>query len=164
MASLCLARHCGKRIVLGTWLAASHCAIVLAAPVASADPVSAAPEREQRPAALKPADQGRALNDLSMEELMQVSVMDTPVTSVTKQKARIADAPAAITVLSQDQIRRSGHTSIPELLRMVPGLNVARVNASQWAISARGFNDPYSNKLLVLQDGRTLYNPLFAGV
>ena len=95
---------------------------------------------------------------------MQVSVMDTPVTSVTKQKARIADAPAAITVLSQDQIRRSGHTSIPELLRMVPGLNVARVNASQWAISARGFNDPYSNKLLVLQDGRTLYNPLFAGV
>src|SRR5688500_6593421 len=67
------------------------------------------------------ADAGRTIKDLSIDELMDVSVMDTPVTSVTRQKTRIADAPAAVTVLSAEEIRRSGHTSIAELLRMVPG-------------------------------------------
>jgi iron complex outermembrane receptor protein len=99
------------------------------------------------------------LTSLSLDELMNVEV-----SSVTKHKIRIADAPAAITVIGQEDIRRSGHSSIPELLRMVPGLDVARFNASTWAVSSRGFNSVYSEKLLVLQDGRTLYSPLFSGV
>jgi iron complex outermembrane receptor protein len=105
----------------------------------------------------RPAD--KDLTSLSLDELMNVEV-----SSVTKQSIRIAQAPAAISVISQEDIRRSGHSSIPELLRMVPGLDVARFNANSWAISSRGFNSIYSEKLLVLQDGRTLYSPLFSGV
>ncbi|MDH5668089.1 MAG: TonB-dependent receptor [Nitrospira sp.] len=71
---------------------------------------------------------------------------------------------AAIFIVNQEDIRRSGATSIPEVLRMVPGLNVAKVDGNKWAISARGFNDRYSSKMLVLMDGRTLYTPFFAGV
>jgi len=67
-------------------------------------------------------------------------------------------------VIGQEEIRRSGHTSIPELLRLVPGVNVARISANHWAISARGFNGLYANNLLVLMDGRTVYSPTFAGV
>ena len=108
------------------------------------------------------------LTSLSLEELMDVSIMNTRVTSVTRQRTRVAEAPAAVHVITQDDIRRSGHTSIPELLRLAPGLDIARVNASQWAISARGFNhvfhNRYADKLLVLQDGRPLYNPLSSGI
>ena len=67
-------------------------------------------------------------------------------------------------IQSQEDIRRSGTTTIAELLRRVPGMNVARIDNNKWAISARGFNDPFSNKLLVQRDGRTIYDPLFAGV
>ncbi len=99
------------------------------------------------------------LTRLSLEDLMNVEV-----TSVARQRQKIADAPAAVYVIGQEDIRRSGMTSIPELLRLAPGLDVGRINANQWAISARGFNTPYASHLLVLQDGRTLYNPLFSGV
>ena len=71
---------------------------------------------------------------------------------------------AAVSVLTHDDIRRSGATSIPEALRLVPGLDVARVDAHTWAISSRGFNDVFANKLLVMIDGRTVYTPLFSGV
>jgi len=97
--------------------------------------------------------------DLSLEELLNVEV-----TSVSKQPQRLYDAPAAIYVISNEDIRRSGVTSIPEALRLAPGILVARVNSNAWAVSARGFNGRYANKLLVLQDGRTLYNPIFSGV
>lgn len=96
---------------------------------------------------------------LSLEELMQVEV-----TSVSRTSQKVSDAAAAVFVITQEDIRRSGATTIPDLLRMVPGLQVARINASQWAVSARGFNDRFSNKLLVLIDGRTVYTPLFSGV
>jgi iron complex outermembrane receptor protein len=99
------------------------------------------------------------LTNLSLEDLMNVEV-----TSVSKKKQSIADAPAAVTVISQDDIARSGFSTIPDLLRLVPGMDVARINSSTWAISARGFNGQYANKLLVLQDGRALYTPLYAGV
>jgi iron complex outermembrane receptor protein len=99
------------------------------------------------------------LTSLSLEDLMNVEV-----TSVSKQKQRVGDAPAAISVITQDDIRRSGLTSIPELLRMVPGVEVQQLNAHVWEIGARGFVDVFSNKLLVLQDGRTLYNKAFGGV
>lgn len=101
----------------------------------------------------------RDFADLSLEELM----MET-VTSVSKREQRRTDSAAAVTVLTNDDLRRSGATTIPDALRMVPGLNVNSVNSSQWAVSARGFNQVFSNKLLVLMDGRSVYTPLFSGV
>ena len=99
------------------------------------------------------------LTELSLEELLNVEV-----TSVSKKGQPLAQAAAAIFVITQEDIRRSGVTSIPEALRMAPGINVAKVDDNKWAITARGFNDRYSSKLLVLMDGRTLYTPFFAGV
>ena len=99
------------------------------------------------------------LTELSLEELMTVEV-----TSVSKKKQKLSESPAAIFVITQEDIRRSGVTSIPEALRMAPGIHVARGSNNQWNISARGFNERFTNKLLVLIDGRTVYNPLFAGV
>ncbi|MDJ0621784.1 MAG: TonB-dependent receptor [Desulfocapsaceae bacterium] len=96
---------------------------------------------------------------LSMElsELMKVTV-----TSVSKKEQDIFDAAAAIYVITQKDIRRSGVTSIPEALRMAPGLQVARVASNKWAISSRGLGGQFSNKLLVLVDGRTVYTPGFS--
>ncbi len=99
------------------------------------------------------------LTTLSLEELM-----DIRVTSVSKQPQRISDTAAAVFVITQDDIRRSGATSIPELLRMAPGVQVARIDANKWAISIRGFNGRFATKLLVLMDGRSVYTPLFSGV
>ncbi|HEV2386609.1 MAG TPA: TonB-dependent receptor [Candidatus Acidoferrales bacterium] len=104
-------------------------------------------------------DQSRDISSLSIEQLMQIQV-----TSVSRTKASVEHSAAAIYVITQSDIRRSGATSIPDLLRMVPGLEVAQINAHAWAISARGFNDRFSNKLLVMIDGRTVYSPLFSGV
>ena len=103
-----------------------------------------------------------ALLDLSLEELISLDVPD--VTSVSKRKQRLMDSPAAVYVMSDEDIRRSGATSIPEALRMVPGVQVARLNSNTWSISTRGFNYIFANKLLVLIDGRTVYSPLFSGV
>ncbi len=99
------------------------------------------------------------LTELSLEELM-----DVEVTSVSKRAEPISAAAAAVFVITQEDLRRSGATSIPEALRMVPGVEVARIDASKWAISARGFNGRFANKLLVLIDGRSVYTPLFSGV
>ena len=99
------------------------------------------------------------LADLSLAELM-----NEPVTSVSKKETRLGDAPTAITVITAEDIRRLGITSIPEALRLVPGFDVARIDGSHWAISARGFNLQYANTLLVLVDGRSVYSPAFGGV
>ncbi len=99
------------------------------------------------------------LTNLSLEELLNINV-----TSVSKRPEHLVSAPAAVYVLTNEDIRRSGATSIPEALRAVPGLNVARSDSHTWAISARGFNDAFANKLLVLMDGREVYTPLFSGV
>src|ERR1700730_2447096 len=96
---------------------------------------------------------------LSMEDLMNVQV-----TSVSKRTQKVADAAAAIFVITQEDLRRSGATSIPEALRLVPGLEVARIDENKWAIGSRGFNGRFDNKLLVLIDGRSVYTPLFSGV
>lgn len=101
----------------------------------------------------------RNLGDLSIEELMNETV-----TSVSKREQRVGDAAAAISLLTNDDIRRSGATNIPDALRLVPGMNVATVNSRESAVSARGFINVFSNKLLVLIDGRVVYTPLFAGV
>ncbi len=101
------------------------------------------------------------LADLSIEELGNIQI-----TSVSKHSERLADAPASIFVITGEDIRRSGATRLAEALRLAPNLEVARINASSYAISARGFNQPsgIANKLLVLIDGRTVYTPLFSGV
>jgi iron complex outermembrane recepter protein len=83
--------------------------------------------------------------------------MNVEVTSVSKKEQKLSQVAAAIFVITQEEIRRSGATSIPDLLRMVPGLDVAQINASTWAISARGFNLQFANKLLVLIDGRAVH-------
>lgn len=99
------------------------------------------------------------LTTLSLEELMKVEV-----TSVSKHAQPLFQAAAAIFVISQEDIRRSGVTTIPEALRMAPGIQVARLATHRWAVSSRGFNGEFANKLLVLIDGRTVYSPLFSGV
>src|SRR5438270_8610659 len=97
--------------------------------------------------------------DLSIEELGNIQI-----TSVSRHAERLADAPAAIFVITGEDIRRSGATRLPEALSLAPNLEVARSSASSYAISARGFNNTIANKLLVLIDGRTVYTPLFSGV
>ncbi len=99
------------------------------------------------------------LKDLSIEKLLEVKI-----TSVSKKKEALFTAAAAATVITQEDIKRAGVTSIPEALRLVPGMEVAQINSSRWAISARGFNDFFANKLLVLIDGRSVYTPLYSGV
>ncbi len=90
--------------------------------------------------------------------------MNITVTSASKKEQALSQVAAAIFVMTQEDIRRSGATNIPDLLRMVPGLDVAQINSNTWAISARGFNLQFANKLLVLIDGREVYSPLFGGV
>lgn len=99
------------------------------------------------------------LVDMSLEDLLSVRV-----TSASRKNQRLADTASAVFVINQEDIRRSGVTSIPEALRMVPGLEVARIGNNKWAITSRGFNGRYANKLLVLVDGRSVYTPLFSGV
>lgn len=99
------------------------------------------------------------LADLSLEELSEVRV-----TTVSRQPERIADAPASIYVITSEDVRRTGVTTIPEALRLAPNVQVARTDSVQYAISARGFNNAVGNKLLVMIDGRTVYTPLFSGV
>ncbi|MDG9668694.1 TonB-dependent receptor [Hahella sp. CR1] len=90
--------------------------------------------------------------------------MNTKVTSLAKRSETLQDAAAAVFVISRDDIRRSGVTSIPEALRLAPGVEVTRKGANSWGVALRGFNHDLSNKLLVLIDGRSVYSPLYAGV
>src|SRR4051812_13006365 len=103
----------------------------------------------------------------SISELATMSLEDLSnlrVSTVSKHAERVTDAPAAVFVLTGEDIRRSGATSIPDALRMAPGVQVARLDSHNWAITSRGFNDLYADKLLVLMDGRSVYTPLFSGV
>ncbi|MBD3336801.1 MAG: TonB-dependent receptor plug domain-containing protein [Candidatus Eisenbacteria bacterium] len=99
------------------------------------------------------------LADLSLEELMTIKV-----TTVSRKGEAIGDAAAAVHVITAEDLQRLGVSTLADALRLAPGLQVARINASTWAVTARGFNGQYANKLLVLIDGRTVYTPLFSGV
>lgn len=99
------------------------------------------------------------LTELSLEELMTVEV-----TSVSKKAQSVAQTAAAIFVITQEDIRRSGANSIPEVLRMVPGLHVARIDSNKWAITSRAPNGRFADDMLVMIDGRTVYSPLVGGV
>ena len=99
------------------------------------------------------------LKNLTLDQLM-----DIDVTSVSKRPERLFDTASAIQVITAEDIRRSGATSIPEALRLAPNLEVGQIDARQWAITARGFNNVFADKMLVLIDGRSVYTPLYAGV
>src|SRR5215831_10918030 len=111
------------------------------------------PPEEQEPS--KPKD----LTELTIDELMNVEI-----TTPGRKEQKLLDTPSAVYVILPDDIRRSGARSIPEALRMAPGVQVAQLDANKWAVSARGFNGRFSNKLLVLMDGRSVYTPIFSGV
>jgi iron complex outermembrane receptor protein len=112
----------------------------------------------QSPPTLPASPQGD-LTTVSLEDLMNIEV-----TSVSKKGQKLSRTAAAVFVITQEDIQRSGATNIPDLLRMVPGMDVAQINASTWAISARGLNSEFSNELLVMMDGRNVYTPTFGGV
>ncbi|QTA87600.1 TonB-dependent receptor plug domain-containing protein [Desulfonema magnum] len=98
------------------------------------------------------------LTELSIEELMEVEV-----TLTARKPRKLSHSAAAIFVITAEDIRRSGVTSIPDALRMAPGIQVCRIDSNKWAVTSRGFNSRYAAKLLVLMDGRTIYSPLFSG-
>ena len=100
-----------------------------------------------------------ALAELSLEQLANIEIM-----SVSRRPERLSASPASIYVITAEAIRRSGASTLPQLLRLAPNLQVAQLNAREWAITARGFNNAIGNKLLVLVDGRTIYTPFFSGV
>ena len=133
----------GQRLALGPGLGLMMLA-------ATASPAQAAPE---------PGVSTATLKSLSVEELM-----DIEVTSVSKRPEKLSETASAIQVITQEEIRRSGSTTLAEALRLASNLQVAQKNAHDWGISARGFNTELSNKLLVLIDGRTVYTPLYSGV
>jgi iron complex outermembrane receptor protein len=126
---------------------ATACAIVTALVLANA---RAAEDDAPAPDSLK---------ELSLEQLM-----DLEVTSASRHPEKLSGVAAAIEVITGDDIRRSGATSLPEALRLATSLDVAQKNSHDWAITARGFNTALANKLLVMIDGRTVYTPLFSGV
>ncbi len=111
------------------------------------------------PRAVAFAAQQERLTELSLEQLG-----DIKVTSVSKEPEQVWKTPAAIFVITQDDIRRSGATSIPEALRLAPGVEVARVDSDHWSVGIRGFGGVLASKILVLIDGRSVYTPLYAGV
>ena len=99
------------------------------------------------------------LTQASIEDLLKMQV-----TSVSKKEQNLFKTAASVSVITQEDIRRSGMNNIPDLLRMVPGVDVARISANNWAISIRGFNNRYATKVLVMIDGRSVYTPGFSGV
>ena len=99
------------------------------------------------------------LKKLSIEELMGIEV-----TSVSRYPEKLSETASAIQIITQEDIHRFGATRLPEALRLASNLQIAQIDQAQWSISARGFNAPLANKLLVLIDGRAVYSPLFAGV
>ena len=103
--------------------------------------------------------EANALKQLSLADLANVEV-----TTASKEPEEIWKTPAAVDVLTQEDIRRSGATSIPEVLRLVPGVQVARINSNQWSVNIRGLGSGFSKSVLVLIDGRSVYTPLYAGV
>ncbi len=98
------------------------------------------------------------LSSLNLEQLTRIEV-----STASRRDQTLFETPAAIYVVTNEEIARSGATSVPEVLRMVPGLEVAQIDANKWAVSARGFNSRFANKMLIMIDGRSIYNPVYSG-
>ena len=135
--------------------------IVFALSLLGGTTLSAAAQDPQAPARTSsaPQDKPQDVTDLDIDDLVKVRV-----TSVSRKEQILTDVPAAVYVIRQEDLKRSGATSIAEALRAVPGLDVARPLSNTWAISGRGFNSTSANGLLVLIDGRSVYSPLHSGV
>lgn len=116
------------------------------------------------PAIGAPASKSTEISFEELEAMDFAALMNLTIQSVSKKEETIADAAAAVFVISQEDIRRSDATVIPELFRMVPGMQVARIDSNKWAVTARGSNSRFANKLLVLIDGRSIYTSYFSGV
>jgi iron complex outermembrane receptor protein len=110
------------------------------------------------------SSQAGSLDNLKSLSLEDFSNLDVVVTSLSRRPQKLTDSAAAVYVISNEDIQRSGASNIPEVLRLAPGVEVAQINASTWSITARGFSGRFAKKLLVLMDGRTIYTPLFSGV
>lgn len=157
---------------LGTAVAGASLLFNVSAAEAPTSDVKDAPEAAQnfwgwlvgstKPARSKSAEVDP--NELINKDLAELMQFDIKVNSPSKKPEKLSDAAASIFVITDEDIRRSGVTSIPEALRLSPGVEVARQDSHTWAISSRGFNDEFANQLLVLIDGRSVYTPLFAGV
>ncbi|HYT71642.1 MAG TPA: TonB-dependent receptor [Gemmatimonadales bacterium] len=141
-----------RAVAAATSLVLTLGVVCCAAPGLAQQPDSAVQRRDTSVSA-------EVLKQLSIEQLMNLEV-----TSVSKRAERLSQTASAIQVITREDIRRSGASSLPEALRLAGNLQVAQVDSRQWAISARGFNSTTANKLLVLIDGRTVYTPLFSGV
>ena len=109
--------------------------------------------------ALCAEQQDAALLDLQLEDLLNVQI-----TSASKKPEALNTVASAVFVITGEDIRRSGATNVPDVLRMAPGISVARIDSNKWAVTSRGFNGRYANKLLVMVDGRTVYSPTYSGV
>jgi len=107
--------------------------------------------------AQSPAEKGIA--DMTLEDLLNIKV-----TTASRKSQSLSHVPAAVFVITAEDIQRSGATSVPEALRLAPGVEVAKMANNKWAVSIRGFNERFANKLLVLMDGRSVYSPLFTGL
>ncbi len=137
------------------WLLAgwTFCFVLAIGPVLAADDP---PTQEN-----SSSQESKDLTQMSLESLTGLNVV---VTSSAKKAESLRDATSAIFVITQDDIRQSGARHLADLFRMVPGMLVSRVDASQWTVTARGFNSLYNNKMLVLMDGRSVYQSTFGGV
>ncbi|HXL74116.1 MAG TPA: TonB-dependent receptor plug domain-containing protein, partial [bacterium] len=125
--------------------------------VSAADSNATAPEPDSSAA-------GPSTTDLTQLSLENLSGLNVVVTSSAKEQESLRDATSAIFVITQEDIQNSGLQHVADLLRMVPGLLVSRVSANEWAVTARGFNSEFNNKMLVLVDGRSVYQSTFGGV
>ena len=132
----------------------------------SAGPAFAASAQDAVTPQAEPQSAGRTSSPAEelAQELRWLNAERVLITSVSKRKEDPFTAAAAVSVITGDEIRRSGARSIPEALRMAPGISVAQMDANKWAVTARGFNSRFADKLLVLIDGRSVYTPSFSGV
>jgi outer membrane receptor protein involved in Fe transport len=139
--------------------------VAVARPVRPAEEATQPDQPAPQAAESQPAEPS-ALAELErlLERPVVVPALEQEVSTVSRQESTVGKSPAAVFVITNDMIRRSGATTIAEVLRMVPGMNVAKIDEANWAISARGFNDRFANKMLVQVDGRTVYTPIFSGV
>lgn len=141
---------------------------VLCATLCQAQELAEPPSPHPRPAPASEAGPEDDVLNMDLEQLTRADVvvpaMDTVVTTVSRQESTVGRSPTAVFVITSEMIRRSAARTIPDVLRMAPGVQVARIDANKWAISIRGFNRRLSNKLLVQIDGRTVYAQSFSGV
>ena len=140
------------------WMHLAKC-VPLTVFLAFACPGSGWAQSQTPPPTVPPISTNVDLTQMSIEELMNLEV-----TSGAKKEEPLQRTAAAIFVITSEDIRRSGATNLPDVLRMAPGLDVAQTSGNTWAVTSRGFNDAFANKMLVLVDGRTVYSPAFSGV